>query len=135
MSTDRDAHEFSTSSVDTAVIAEKALHFTINRDTEDERDVPYRCSKSNGNAPLDAPPLTASSPGDIHFHVFMGDVQYWVVGTQLAWVEINLGEEHPSIRGRLLSHRSPYNTRYPNWVLPATHASYIAHDRRKKEGL
>lgn len=116
-------------------VIERCLHFVMNPNMEDQQDVYYRCTRTNADIPLHAPPACTRSPGDVHFHVYMGGVQYWIVGTRMKWVKAKLGDEHPNIPGRLLSHRAPHNLKYPNWVLAATYTTYIARDRRKKERL
>lgn len=110
------------------------LCFTINPNSGgEEQDVPYSCSKSTGDAALFAPPVAPKSPGDIHFHLFVGGVQYWIVGKRRSWVRAQVGDEHPTLAGRLLSHRPPQASKFPNWVLASTYTTYIARDRRKKE--
>lgn len=114
---------------------ERTLQFTININSEHERTIEYRCSKSKGDAPLDTAPIVAESrsPSDVHFHIHNGEVQYWVVTMRRNWAKWKLGGEHPRSSSRVLSHRSPWAAKFPNWVLSTTWKTYKARDRQKKE--
>lgn len=114
-------------------VLEYRLHFTLFQKTPEETDVAYKCTRTHGTSRLAKVPVSPSlrSPGDIHVHTYMGGIQHWVLGVESAWISAAIGNHHPTISDRVLSHQEPHGTKFPKWVLPATLATYKTRERRK----
>lgn len=71
--------------------------------------------------------------GDIHLHVWSEGVQYWVWQGE-EWVDAEVGFRHPLIgKTRVLSHKTPQETKLPSWVLNSTLSTYKSRDKEDEE--
>lgn len=98
----------------------------------DDELSPFRVTRSEhlSTTPRPPPGITGSSLGDVHFHVFMGGISYWVYEKR-GWVRAEEGHHHPVFGAkRVLCHRVKDKTRMPNWVLSSTMVTY--HYRARK---
>lgn len=64
-------------------------------------------------------------------HTYMGGIQHWVLGSSITWIAAKIGDPHPSVADRVLSHQEPQGVKFPKWVLPATLATYRTRSRHK----
>lgn len=72
------------------------------------------------------------APGDVHVHVYMGGLQYWVCGKDMLWQDASLGCKHPQYgRRRVLSHRPPHSDKLPSWVANSTLVTYKSKARQE----
>lgn len=104
----------------------------MDKKTAKEREVHYAVTRSQSTQALLEPhPTTAAkrAPGDIHLHLYMGGLQYWVWEGD-GWVEARVGFAHPVIgRTRVISHLSPQDTKLPTWVLNTSLSTYNSRKR------